>query len=39
VKTVAVGVETAAEAQACAEAGFTHGQGVYLGRPRPMEQI
>jgi EAL domain-containing protein (putative c-di-GMP-specific phosphodiesterase class I) len=39
VKTVAEGVETAAEARACLELGFTHGQGFHLGRPRPIEQI
>jgi EAL domain-containing protein (putative c-di-GMP-specific phosphodiesterase class I) len=39
VKTVAEGIETAAEARACAELGFTHAQGFYIGRPRPIEQI
>ena len=39
VKTVAEGIETAAEARACAELGFTHGQGFHIGRPRPIEQI
>jgi len=38
VKTVAEGIETAAEERACAELGFTHGQGFHLGRPRPFEQ-
>jgi EAL domain-containing protein (putative c-di-GMP-specific phosphodiesterase class I) len=36
IKTVAVGVETAAEASACADIGFTHAQGAHLGRPRPI---
>jgi EAL domain-containing protein (putative c-di-GMP-specific phosphodiesterase class I) len=39
VKTVAEGVETAAERRACAEIGFTHAQGYYIGRPQPIEQI
>ncbi len=39
VKTVAEGIETAAEARACAELGFTHAQGFHIGRPRPIEQI
>jgi EAL domain-containing protein (putative c-di-GMP-specific phosphodiesterase class I) len=39
VKTVAEGIETAAEARACAEIGFTHAQGYYIGRPRPVEQL
>jgi EAL domain-containing protein (putative c-di-GMP-specific phosphodiesterase class I) len=39
VKTVAEGIETAAEARACAELGFTHGQGFYIGRPRPIEEL
>ena len=39
VKTVAEGIETAAEARACAELGFTHGQGYHIGRPRPVEQL
>jgi EAL domain-containing protein (putative c-di-GMP-specific phosphodiesterase class I) len=39
VKTVAEGIETAAEARACAELGFTHGQGFHVGRPRPVEQL
>ena len=39
VKTVAEGIETAAEARACAEIGFTHAQGFYIGRPRPIEQL
>jgi EAL domain-containing protein (putative c-di-GMP-specific phosphodiesterase class I) len=39
VKTVAEGIETAAEARACAEVGFTYGQGFHIGRPRPIEQL
>ena len=39
VRTVAEGIETPGEARACAEIGFTHAQGFYLGRPRPIEQI
>jgi EAL domain-containing protein (putative c-di-GMP-specific phosphodiesterase class I) len=39
VKTVAEGIETAAEAHACAELGFTHGQGNHIGRPLPIEEI
>jgi EAL domain-containing protein (putative c-di-GMP-specific phosphodiesterase class I) len=39
VKTVAEGIETASEARACAELGFTHGQGFHIGRPRPVEQL
>ena len=38
-KTVAEGIETAAEARACAELGFTHGQGFHIGRPRPIEEL
>jgi EAL domain-containing protein (putative c-di-GMP-specific phosphodiesterase class I) len=39
VKTVAEGIETPAEARACAEIGFSHAQGFYIGRPRPIEEI
>jgi EAL domain-containing protein (putative c-di-GMP-specific phosphodiesterase class I) len=39
VKTVAEGIETAAEARICAEIGFTHAQGFHVGRPRPIEQL
>jgi EAL domain-containing protein (putative c-di-GMP-specific phosphodiesterase class I) len=39
VKTVAEGIETAAEARACAELGFAYGQGFHIGRPRPIEQV
>jgi EAL domain-containing protein (putative c-di-GMP-specific phosphodiesterase class I) len=37
VKSVAEGVETPAEADACADIGFTHAQGFHLGRPRALE--
>jgi EAL domain-containing protein (putative c-di-GMP-specific phosphodiesterase class I) len=37
VKPVAEGIETPAEAQACADIGFTLAQGFHLGRPRPLE--
>ena len=37
VKSVAEGVETPAEAESCADIGFTHAQGFHLGRPRPLE--
>jgi EAL domain-containing protein (putative c-di-GMP-specific phosphodiesterase class I) len=39
VKTVAEGIETAAEVRACAELGFTHAQGFHIGLPRPIEQL
>jgi len=39
VKTVAEGVETAGEAQVCAEVGFTHGQGYFYGRPTLVENL
>ncbi len=39
VQTVAEGVETRAESQACAELGFTHAQGFAIGRPLSVEQI
>jgi EAL domain-containing protein (putative c-di-GMP-specific phosphodiesterase class I) len=39
VKTVAEGIETAAEARVCAEIGFTHAQGFHMGRPRPMAEL
>jgi len=39
VKTVAEGIETPAEARACAELGFAYGQGFHIGPPRPIEQI
>ena len=37
VKSVAEGIETPAESQACAAIGFTHAQGFHLGRPRVLE--
>jgi EAL domain-containing protein (putative c-di-GMP-specific phosphodiesterase class I) len=37
VKSVAEGIETPAESQACADIGFTHAQGFHLGRPRPLD--
>jgi EAL domain-containing protein (putative c-di-GMP-specific phosphodiesterase class I) len=39
VATVAEGVETEAEADACVRAGFTHAQGYHFGRPVPLEGI
>ena len=39
VQTVAEGVETAAEAEACMRIGFTHAQGFFFGRPRPIEEL
>ncbi len=39
VYTVAEGVETAEEADACMHAGFTHAQGFFFGRPRPIDEI
>jgi EAL domain-containing protein (putative c-di-GMP-specific phosphodiesterase class I) len=39
VKTVAEGIENAAEARACAELGFTHGQGFHIGRPETIDRI
>jgi EAL domain-containing protein (putative c-di-GMP-specific phosphodiesterase class I) len=39
VYTVAEGVETAAEADVCVRIGFTHAQGFFFGRPRPIEEI
>jgi EAL domain-containing protein (putative c-di-GMP-specific phosphodiesterase class I) len=39
VKTVAEGIETAGEARACAELGFTHAQGFHVGRARPVDQL
>jgi EAL domain-containing protein (putative c-di-GMP-specific phosphodiesterase class I) len=39
VKTVAEGIETAGEARACAELGFTHAQGFHIGRSRPVDQL
>ena len=39
VYTVAEGVETAEEADVCMRVGFTHAQGFFFGRPRPIEEI
>ncbi len=39
VYTVAEGVETAEEADLCMHVGFTHAQGFFFGRPRPIEEI
>lgn len=39
VKTVAEGIETAAEAEVCRRTGFTHAQGFYFGVPRPPEEL
>ncbi|MFN8092171.1 MAG: EAL domain-containing protein [Vicinamibacteria bacterium] len=36
VKTLAEGVETAAEAEACRVAGFSLAQGYFFGRPEPL---
>jgi EAL domain-containing protein (putative c-di-GMP-specific phosphodiesterase class I) len=37
--TVAEGVETAEEADVCMRIGFTHAQGFFFGRPRPIEEL
>jgi EAL domain-containing protein (putative c-di-GMP-specific phosphodiesterase class I) len=39
VYTVAEGVETAGEADVCMRIGFTHAQGFFFGRPRPIEEV
>jgi len=39
VRTVAEGVETAEEADACMRAGFSHAQGYHFGRPGPVDLI
>jgi EAL domain-containing protein (putative c-di-GMP-specific phosphodiesterase class I) len=39
VYTVAEGVETAEEADVCMRLGFTHAQGYFFGRPRPITEI
>jgi EAL domain-containing protein (putative c-di-GMP-specific phosphodiesterase class I) len=39
VYTVAEGVETAEEADVCMRVGFTHAQGFFFGRPRPIEEM
>ena len=38
-RTLAEGVETAEEADVCMRIGFTHAQGYYFGRPRPLTEI
>ena len=38
VKTIAEGVETAAEAEVCARLGFTHAQGYHYGRPEALPE-
>ncbi len=39
VSTIAEGIETAGELDACREIGFTYGQGYALGRPKPLERV
>ena len=39
VNTVAEGVETPAEAEACIRLGFTHAQGYHFGRPAPIDSF
>ena len=39
VRTVAEGVETAKEAEACARAGFSFAQGYHFARPGPVESL
>jgi len=39
VRCVAEGVETQAEADACADLGFTHAQGYLFGRPRALDRL
>jgi EAL domain-containing protein (putative c-di-GMP-specific phosphodiesterase class I) len=39
VKTVAEGIETAAEAEVCDSIGFSHAQGYWLGQPVLLEQL
>jgi EAL domain-containing protein (putative c-di-GMP-specific phosphodiesterase class I) len=39
VYTVAEGVETAEEADVCMRIGFTHAQGFFFGKPRPLDEI
>ena len=39
VYTVALGIETEAEAEVCRRLGFTHAQGFLFGRPRPVEEL
>jgi EAL domain-containing protein (putative c-di-GMP-specific phosphodiesterase class I) len=39
VNTIAEGVETPAEAEACLRLGFTHAQGYHFGRPAPIDSF
>jgi EAL domain-containing protein (putative c-di-GMP-specific phosphodiesterase class I) len=39
VKTIAEGVETESEAEACAKVGFTHAQGYHFGKPLPIDEL
>jgi EAL domain-containing protein (putative c-di-GMP-specific phosphodiesterase class I) len=39
VKTVAEGIETPEEYEACVGVGFTHGQGYHLSRPVLVENL
>jgi EAL domain-containing protein (putative c-di-GMP-specific phosphodiesterase class I) len=39
VKTIAEGIETAAEAEVCGRIGFSHGQGYWFGRPLLVDQL
>jgi len=39
VTTIAEGIETAAEAEVCAEIGFNLAQGYHFGRPMPVERL
>ncbi len=39
VKTVAEGVETAAETELCAKLGFTHAQGYHFGQPMAADRL
>jgi EAL domain-containing protein (putative c-di-GMP-specific phosphodiesterase class I) len=39
VKTVAEGIETKEEAEVCSQIGFTHAQGFYFSRPKPVEMF
>lgn len=39
VKTVAEGIETEPEAEACIEIGFTHAQGYLFGRPTTLDDL
>ncbi len=37
--TVAQGVETAEEAETCRRLGFSHAQGFFFGKPKPIDQL